>query len=490
MALFVESQASYSNSPILRSFTPSDNASVNTPATERSVLFDEPQSLLESLPETDSYILVVGGLGYIGSHTCLELLKANYNVVIIDNLANAFSSVFDRVQRLAQDWHCKHGTPMPSVSFHEIDYRDSVAMKALLKDYAHSVWGSHRSKISGVIHFAAHKAVEESIKNPLKYYKNNVSGMIDFTSTLEDFGIKTFIFSSSATVYGTIANTGVPMREEHCVHRPSTMTDHAGVETKIEQGCTGITNPYGRTKWMCEAILADLAYSDPDWTIVALRYFNPVGCDESGHLGEDPKGIPSNLLPVVTQVVTGQRAELQMFGDDYDTPDGTAVRDFIHVSDLARGHIAALARATEGSLKENFRTFNLGTGCGNTVLDVVGAMENASQKTISRRPVGRRPGDVGSCVAEAKRAQNELCWKTEKSLDDSCRDIINFLKVSEQQAASSPVEPAALPLEPIVSIIEPTASPLEPIVSILEPTASPLESITTTPTPQQVVVSA
>jgi hypothetical protein len=179
-----------------------------------------------------------------------------------------------------------------------------------------------------------------------------------------------------------------------------------------------------------------------------------------------------------------------MFGDDYDTPDGTAVRDFIHVSDLARGHIAALARATEGSLKENFRTFNLGTGCGNTVLDVVGAMENASQKTISRRPVGRRPGDVGSCVAEAKRAQNELCWKTEKSLDDSCRDIINFLKVSEQQAASSPVEPAALPLEPIVSIIEPTASPLEPIVSILEPTASPLESITTTPTPQQVVVSA
>jgi UDP-glucose 4-epimerase len=437
----LETPTSYANSPILRSFTPSDNASVNTPATERSVLFDEPQSLLGSLPETDSYIMVVGGLGYIGSHTSLELLKANYNVIIIDNLANAFSTVFDRVKRLAEDWHCRQGTLMPSVLFQEMDYRDSVAMRALLKEYAHSeVWGSHRSKISGVIHFAAHKAVEESISNPLKYYKNNVSGMIDFTSTLEEFGIKTFIFSSSATVYGTIANSGVPMREEHCVHRPSTMASQDGVEITIEQGCTGITNPYGRTKWMCEAILADLAYSDPEWTIVALRYFNPVGCDESGILGEDPKGVPSNLLPVVTQVVTGQRAELQMFGDDYDTPDGTAVRDFIHVSDLARGHIAALARATEGGLKENFRTFNLGTGFGNTVLDVVGAMERASQKTITRRPVGRRPGDVGSCVAEAKRAQEELCWKTERSLDDSCRDIINFLKVSEQQADTTTVQ--------------------------------------------------
>ncbi len=184
---------------------------------------------------------------------------------------------------------------------------------------------------------------------------------------------------------------------------------------------------------MCEAILSDLAASDPDWTIVALRYFNPIGCDESGLIGEDPKGIPTNLLPVVVKVMTGQYAQLSMFGTDWDTPDGTAVRDFIHVADLARGHIAALATATKGALKENFRTFNLGTGNGNSVTDVVEAMETVSQKEIKRVKVGRRAGDVGSCVARAGRSQEELGWKTEKTLRDACVDIVNFLRVREEE---------------------------------------------------------
>lgn len=421
----------------------SPSSEVDTPATGRSVLFDEPPtSNVDLLSLNSQYILVTGGLGFIGSHTSLELLKAGYNVIIIDDLSNSFQTVFDRVQLLARRHHASQGTKCPNVQLHDVDYRNLSALRTLLDSHRiSSAWTpGQRSSIVGVIHFAAFKAVEESIRQPLKYYANNVSGLIDFTSVLGEYGIKNFIFSSSATVYGTIANKGVPLKEEHCVHRPERFPD---TESMVEQGCTGITNPYGRTKWMCEAILSDLAASDPDWTIVALRYFNPIGCDESGLLGEDPKGIPTNLLPVVVKVMTGQYSELSMFGTDWDTPDGTAVRDFIHVSDLARGHIAALAAATKGELLENFRTFNLGTGNGNSVTDVVEAMESVSEKPIPRKAVGRRAGDVGSCVAMAGRSEGELRWKTEKTLRDACADICNFLNVraeEERQQQQQPTE--------------------------------------------------
>ncbi|KAJ5692215.1 UDP-glucose 4-epimerase 5 [Penicillium macrosclerotiorum] len=404
--------------------------SVDTPATESSVLFDNLDELLR-LPLENQYILVTGGLGFIGSHTTLELLKANYNVIVIDNLSNAFENVFERISLLAQKFHKENGTSMPSLRLHAHDYRDTSALKGLLENYRlHSRWGSTKSKIAGVIHFAAYKAVEESIREPLKYYSNNVSGLVDFATTLGEFGIKNFIFSSSATVYGTLATSGLPLKEELCVHKEEVYTDHSGDTQTVQPGCTGITNPYGRTKWICETILADLAASDPEWTIVALRYFNPVGCDSSGLLGEDPRQVPTNLLPVVVKVMTGQFAELQMFGTDWDTVDGTAIRDFIHVTDLARGHIAALSTASEGKLSENFRTFNLGTGSGHSVLEVVNAMEDVISRPIPRKAADRRAGDVGSCVAVVSRSQEELQWKTEKSLKDACKDICNFLDVS------------------------------------------------------------
>lgn len=413
-------------------------ASVDTPATQSSVLFDNLDELLQRLPSENQHVLVTGGLGFIGSHTTLELLKANYNVIVIDNLSNAFEEVLDRISLLAKRFHSENGTKMPSLRLHKHDYRDTSSLRPLLEDYQlPSRWGSPKSKIAGVIHFAAYKAVEESIRQPLKYYANNVSGMIDFATTLGEFGIKTFIFSSSATVYGTLATSGLPLKEELCVHKTEEYTDDAGVVQTVQPGSTGITNPYGRTKWICETILADLAASDPEWTIVALRYFNPVGCDSSGLLGEDPRQAPTNLLPVVVKVMTGQYSELQMFGSDWDTVDGTAVRDFIHVTDLARGHIAALGTATEGKLSENFRTFNLGTGSGNSVLDVVSTMESVSSKPIPRKAADRRPGDVGYCVAVADRSREELQWKTEKSLKNACEDICNFLQVSGLTPASS-----------------------------------------------------
>ncbi|KAJ5116373.1 hypothetical protein N7456_000721 [Penicillium angulare] len=414
--------------------TPSESESpdfVDTPATQSSVLFDHFDELLDRFSPESPFILVTGGLGFIGSHTTLELLKANYNVIVIDNLSNAFENVFDRIQLLAEKFHQGNGSHMPKLRLHAHDYRDTKALRSLLKEYhIPSRWGIPKSKIAGVIHFAAYKAVEESIQQPLKYYANNVGGLVDFTSTLEEFGIKTFIFSSSATVYGTLATSGLPLKEELCVHKKEVYTDQSGTARVVQPGCTGITNPYGRTKWMCEAILADLAASDSEWTVVALRYFNPIGCDSSGILGEDPRQVPTNLLPVVVKVFTGQYAELSIFGTDWDTEDGTAVRDFIHVTDLARGHIAALKASTEGQLTENFRTFNLGTGSGHSVLEVANTMEAVTSKAIPRRAADRRAGDVGSCVAVVDRSQDELQWKTEKSLKDACEDICNFLDVS------------------------------------------------------------
>ncbi|CAK41388.1 uncharacterized protein An12g10410 [Aspergillus niger] len=376
-----------------------------TPETERDEYFDEP-----SLPVQDDapYVLVTGGLGYIGSHTTLELLKAGYNVIIVDDLSNSFHHVFDRIL-LAAKQHFDRTVES------SLDTSDSITQS--------------RSRIVGVIHFAAFKDVNDSLRNPLKYYHNNVTGLVDLVSLLADHDIKTFIFSSSANVYGTLAQNHGTLREEHCVHQPETYHSvSSGEPITSEQGCTGITNPYGRTKWIGEAILSDVAASDPSWTIIGLRYFNPIGCDPSGLLGEDPRGTPSNLVPVVVQVLTGQLPALSVYGTDWETPDGTAIRDFIHVSDVARGHTAALAAALAGQVKTNFRTFNLGTGRGHSVAEVVSAMEGVSHQSIPRRLAERRPGDVQECVAVPERAACELGWEAEKSLQDACEDLWHSLR--------------------------------------------------------------
>ncbi|KAI9794226.1 MAG: hypothetical protein M1816_006152 [Peltula sp. TS41687] len=394
-------------------------------------------------PQVDEkYILVTGGLGYIGSHTTLELLKAGYNVIVIDNFSNSYSAVLHRIRILAAKHYAPSGKRMPLLRLHNIDYRNVSALKAVLDLYAESDWTRQPlngrslalSKVIGVIHFAAYKAVSESIQYPLRYYANNVSGLVEFCTVLEEYGIKTLVFSSSATVYGTLpSGSQDTLREELCVHKEERYTDDDGSIQSSHAGCNGITNPYGRSKWMCEAILADLCVSDPSWNVVALRYFNPVGCDPSGLLGEEPKGIPNNLVPVVAKVVTGALPALQVFGTDYESKDGTAVRDFIHVTDLAKGHIAALSKATsKGGMKSPFRTFNLGTGSGHTVLDVVHAMESSSGTSVSLKHVGRREGDIGSSVARARRAEEELGWKAEKSLHDAARDVCNFLTLNPE----------------------------------------------------------
>ena len=306
-------------------------------------------------------------------------------------------------------------------------------LRTVLEQYTLQPWSPrdhytiNRSRITGVIHFAAYKAVAESIRLPLSYYANNVAGFVGFLETLNEYGIKTLVFSSSATVYGDLnecESSGIA--EEFCVHAEE-MYIRDGEMMRIQQGCRGLTNPYGRTKWMCEAILWDLCISDPEWRVAALRYFNPVGCDPSGLLGEDPLGIPNNLLPVVCKVLRGDIPVLNIFGSDYDTPDGTGVRDFIHVSDLARGHLAAIRAAAEGKLLAPFRTFNLGSGRGNSVLELVETMQKVSGKEIPLQFTGRRSGDVTTSIAKPLRAEMELQWKAERHLIDSCRDTWNFL---------------------------------------------------------------
>ncbi|XRM43840.1 hypothetical protein ABZX51_006993 [Aspergillus tubingensis] len=404
-----------------------------TPETERDEYFDEPSLRLE---DDAPYVLVTGGLGYIGSHTSLELLKAGYNVIIVDDLSNSFDHVFDRILLAAKQHFDRTGGHCPRAELRCIDFRDMPAMRALLASYTvepspdtNNNSTPSRSRITGVIHFAAFKDVNDSLRNPLKYYHNNVTGLVDLVSLLADHDIKTFIFSSSANVYGTLAQNHGTLREEHCVHQPETYyNDSSSEPISSEQGCTGITNPYGRTKWMGEAILSDVAASDPSWTIIGLRYFNPIGCDPSGLLGEDPRGTPSNLVPVVVQVLTGQLPALSVYGTDWATPDGTAIRDFIHVSDVARGHTAALAAALERKVKTNFRTFNLGTGRGHSVAEVVAAMEGVSHQDIPKRLADRRPGDVQECVAVPKRAACELGWEAEKSLQDACQDLWHSLR--------------------------------------------------------------
>jgi len=327
-------------------------------------------------------ILVTGGAGYIGSHTCVELLNAGYEIVIADNMDNAKPAALDAIREITGK----------DFAFYQIDIRDRTAMEDLFS----------QEKIEAVIHFAGLKAVGESVEKPLAYYDNNLYGFIVLAETMQKFGVKKLVFSSSATVYGM--NNPVPFREE----MP-----------------TSATNPYGYTKVMIEQMLRDLAVSDPEWSIVMLRYFNPIGAHESGLIGEDPNGIPNNLLPYVAQVAAGIRPQLSVFGNDYDTPDGTGVRDYIHVVDLALGHLAALNYA-EGH--KGAEAVNLGTGNGTSVLEIVAAFEKASGRPVPYKICPRRPGDIATCYADTKKASEMLGWHAERNIEDMCRDGWNFAK--------------------------------------------------------------
>ena len=322
------------------------------------------------------HILVTGGLGFIGSHTCVALYSSGYEVTVIDNLSNSRRDILDRIGNIA-------GKPP---AFVEGDVRD----KAMLR----SVFSGIR--IDAVIHFAGLKAVGESIEQPLRYYDWNVGGTIALCEAMAEAGVKTLIFSSSATVYGDPAS--VPIREDFP---------------------RSTTNPYGASKLMIEDILSDLVKADPEWRIARLRYFNPVGAHESGLIGESPNGIPNNLMPYVSQVAGGQRERLRVFGGDYPTPDGTGVRDYIHVVDLAEGHVAAIEylRREKGLL-----TVNLGTGCGYSVLDMVRAFEKASGRPVPYDIVARRPGDVAACYADPTLATKLLDWRAKRGIEDMCRD--------------------------------------------------------------------
>jgi len=326
-------------------------------------------------------ILVTGGAGYIGTHTCVELLDAGRELVVLDNFSNSRPEALRRVERI-----CGR-----SVTLVEGDIRDRRALAALFRAYP----------VEAVIHFAGLKAVGESVQKPLAYYDNNVCGSVMLFEAMADAGVKTLVFSSSATVYGDPAT--VPIREDFPVG--------------------GATNPYGRSKLMIEDILRDAALADPSWRIGLLRYFNPVGAHASGLIGEDPNGLPNNLMPFVSQVAVGRLAELSVFGNDYPTPDGTGVRDYIHVVDLARGHLSAL-RALQD--RPGVLTVNLGTGRGYSVLEVVKAFEMASGRPVPCRIVGRRAGDIAACYADPSLAADLLGWRAERDLDAMCRDSWNW----------------------------------------------------------------
>jgi UDP-glucose 4-epimerase len=321
-------------------------------------------------------VLVTGGAGYIGSHTVVELLNAGYQVLILDNLSNASEEAVRRVERIT-------GKKAPFVRG---DIRDAALLDDLLK----------RHRIDATIHFAGLKAVGESVAKPLEYYDNNISGSHVLLAALRKANVKKFVFSSSATVYGDPQS--VPIRED---------------------APTGATNPYGRSKWFVEFMLNDLALAESDWSIGILRYFNPVGAHDSGLIGEDPRDIPNNLMPFVAQVAVGRRAHLSVFGADYPTPDGTGVRDFIHVVDLARGHLAALKRVDE---HKGVFTVNLGTGNGYSVLDMVRAFELASGRQVPYKIVERRPGDIAQCYADPAKATELLKWRAQKDINDMCAD--------------------------------------------------------------------
>ena len=324
---------------------------------------------------------MTGGAGYIGSHTIVELVSAGHSVVVVDNLANSSEEALKRVERIT-------GKPVP---FFKTDIRDREGLDAVLT--AHPV--------DACIHFAGLKAVGESVRLPWEYYENNISGTLVLTDVLRKHGCKNIIFSSSATVYGDPAI--IPITEE------------------CPKGTC--TNPYGWTKWMIEQILTDMVRADPAWNAVLLRYFNPIGAHPSGLIGEDPKGIPNNLMPYITQVAVGKRDKLHVFGNDYDTPDGTGVRDYIHVVDLARGHLAAL-QAIEA--KCGVRVYNLGTGKGYSVLEVVKAFEEANGLKVPYEIAPRRPGDIAAFWSSSAKAEAELGWKAQYGLREMCRDSWNW----------------------------------------------------------------
>ena len=326
-------------------------------------------------------ILLTGGAGYIGSHVAAPLVSAGHRVVCFDNLSNSDPAVMDRLEAIT-------GHAVPLVTG---DIRDGDALREVLRDH----------NIEAVIHFAGLKAVGESVAEPMKYYDNNVRGTLSLLEAMADCGAKTLVFSSSATVYGQPQY--LPLDESHP---------------------TSATNPYGRTKLMIEEMLADVAAADPEWRIAILRYFNPVGAHDSGLIGENPNGIPNNLMPFVSRVAAGRLAELSVFGNDYDTPDGTGVRDYIHVVDLAEGHVAALGAIAKS--EEALSIWNLGTGQGYSVLDMVEAFERVNGVSIPYRIAPRRDGDVASCFASPDRAARELGWKAERGLDAMCASSWHF----------------------------------------------------------------
>ncbi len=320
-------------------------------------------------------ILVTGGAGYIGSHTCVELLENGFDVVVADNLCNASEEAVKRVREITGK----------DLDFYEVDIRDEEGLDKIFKDHS----------IDAVIHFAGLKAVGESVAKPMEYYDNNLSGTLTLTKVMRANGCKNIIFSSSATVYGDPAF--VPITEE------------------CPKGIC--TNPYGWTKWMLEQVLTDLHTADPEWNVILLRYFNPIGAHPSGMIGEDPKGIPNNLLPYVAQVAIGKLECLGVFGDDYDTPDGTGVRDYIHVVDLAKGHVKAIDKLVK---KEGISVYNLGTGNGYSVLQVVKAFEKACGHKINYAIKDRRPGDIATCYCDPGKAKDELGWTAEYGIDEMC----------------------------------------------------------------------
>ena len=328
-------------------------------------------------------ILVTGGAGYIGSHTCLELLNLGYGVVVIDNLCNSNPESLRRVEELTGK----------TVKFYEGDVRDGDLLDKIFAE----------NEISCVIHFAGLKAVGESVAQPWRYYDNNLNSTLVLTRAMEKAGVKKIIFSSSATVYN--GENEMPLRED----------SRTG----------GCTNPYGWTKYMCEQILSGIAFADAGWSVCLLRYFNPIGAHESGRIGEDPRGIPNNLMPYITQVAVGRRERLSVFGNDYDTHDGTGVRDYIHVVDLAKGHVAAVKFVAEHSGCE---VFNLGTGTGYSVLDMVNTFSRVNGVEVPYVITDRRPGDLATCYADPGKSAEGLGWKAEKTLADMCRDSWNWQK--------------------------------------------------------------
>ncbi len=329
-------------------------------------------------------VLLPGGLGYIGSHTAVELLNEGKEVIILDNFSNSKPDVIEKIEKISGK----------KIRFYEADYLEREKVEKIFEE----------NEIEAVINFAGYKAVGESVKEPLKYYHNNITGCLILLETMKKYGVKKFIFSSSATVYGD--PEVVPITEE----------------TKTG----GTTNPYGTTKLFIEQILKDTYNADNTLDICILRYFNPIGSHESGLIGENPQGIPNNLMPYVVRVASGELKELSVFGNDYNTPDGTGVRDYIHVVDLAKGHVKALNKLEKE--QKGLYIYNLGTGKGTSVLDIVKAFEKSTGEKVAYKIVERRPGDIAECYADATKAKKELGWEATKTIEDMCRDSWNYIK--------------------------------------------------------------